>query len=266
MRFIYTKTFAKIFTIFVFLALFVILDMEGYIGLLKDGFFRVYGYTTQKVTGATDSVKTVFKTLFTIRSLVSENASLNQKIDQLSFDNARLKSAQDENTALRRALNYKQQSSLNLLPTEVLILDSTGFSQTLVVDKGENSKVALNQPVVVAPGLLVGKVTKIYPNSAEVTLITNPDMVVNAEAVDSGARGLIRGEHGLGLSFDLVTQNEFIKSGDQLITSGLSEDFPRGLLVGEVAGLRSSATDLFQKASVTPAADLRNLRFLFIVQ
>lgn len=266
MRFIYTKTFAKIFTIFVLLALLVILDATGYIGLIKDGFFRVYGFGTTNLTKATNGVKNTLSTIFTIRNLVSENAKLNSQVDQLSFENARLKSAQDENAALRQALNFKQQSKLNLLPVETISLDPTGFSQTMVIDKGEDYGIRLNQPIVVSPGLLVGKVTKVYPNSAEVTLITDPTVVINGEVVDSGARGLIKGEHGLGLSFDLVTQNELIKTGDQVITSSLSSDYPQGLLIGQVTAIRSSQTDLFQKAFITPAADLRNLRFLFAVK
>ena len=266
MRFIYTKTFTKIFTIFVLLAFLVILDAKGYLGLLKDGFFRVYGSAVHRVGAVSGGVKGGFSTLFTIKNLASDNASLSQKIDQLAFENARLKSAQQENQGLRKALNYKQISNFNLLPVEVLNSDPTGFTQVLVIDKGSGQGVDINQPVVVAPGLLVGKITKLYPNSSEVTLITDPSIVINAEVVDSGARGLVRGEHGLGLSLDLVTQNELIKTGDEVITSGLSDDFPRGLLIGDVSGIRSSATDLFQKAFISSAADLRSLRFLFVIQ
>lgn len=266
MRFIYTKTFSKIFTIFVLLAFFVILDAKGYIGLLKDGFFRVYGASVTRVSGATNGVKGMFGTIFTIKNLATDNAQLNQKVDELAFENARLKSSQEENVGLRRALNFKQQSSLNLFPVEVLDSDPTGFTQTLIINKGQDANLSLNQPVVSAPGLLVGKITKLYPNSAQVTLVTDPSIVVNGEVVDSGARGLIRGEHGLSLSFDLVTQNDLIKNGDSVITSGLSNDFPRGLLIGEVAAIRSSSSELFQKAYVSPAADLRSLRFLFVVQ
>lgn len=266
MRFIYTKTFNRIFAIFVLLALLVIMDVKGYLGLLKDGFFRVYGQTSNSLASGTNGVKGAFETLFTIQHLASDNAQLNQKIQGLSFENARLKSAQDENQSLRLALNLKQQSKLNLLPVEVLNSDPTGFTQTLVIDKGEDARIRLNQAVVVSPGLLVGKITKLYPNSAQVTLITDPSIVINAEVVDSGARGLIRGEHGLGLSLDLVTQNESIKTGDQVITSGLSSDFSRGLLIGSISAIHSNASELFQKAFVSPAADLRNLRFIFVVQ
>jgi rod shape-determining protein MreC len=266
MRFIYTKTFVKLFTIFFLLALLVIADAYGYIGIVKDGFFRSYGFGVGGITSVTNTVKNSFSTLFAIRKLVAENAKLNQEVDQLSFENARLKSAQNENAALRNALNFSQQTAFKLLPVETLILDATGFSQTIVIDKGEHSGIHLNQPIVVQPGLLVGKVTKVYPNSAEVTLITDPSIVINGEVVDSAARGLIKGEHGLGLSLDLVTQNELIKTGDEVITSGLSDDFPRGLLIGRINAIRSNTTDLFQKAFVAPAADLRNTRFLFAIE
>jgi len=265
MRFIYTKTFTKLFAVFVVLALIFILDKTGSLNFFKRAFSISYGAVSKTATDGTNGVKTVFKTLFTIKSLVKENAQLNHTIDELSFENARLKTARDENTALRKALNFSEQGNFNLLATEVLIADPTGFSQTLVLDKGESSGIKLNQPVVISPGILVGKITKVGPNSSEATLITDPSVVINAEAVDSGARGLMRGEHGLGLTFDLVTQNELITQGDNIVTSGLSNDFPRGLLIGSVGALRSTTTDLFQKAYISPAADLRNLRFLFVV-
>ena len=266
MRFIYTKTFARIFAIFVLLAVFIILDATGWLGLAKDGFNRVYGWTTMRLTGGASGMRTVFGTLFTIKNLSSDNAKLNQQVDQLAFENARLKSAQDENSALRRALNFKQDSQLNLVPVEVLALDPTGFDQTISIDKGEKDGMHLGQPIIAQPGLLVGKITKLNPHSSDVTLITDPNVVINGEVADSGAHGLIKGEHGLGLSLDLVTQNELVKTGDEVITSGLSGDFPRGLLIGTVSSIRSSTTDLFQKAFVAPAADLRNLRFLFAIQ
>ncbi|MBX4191448.1 MAG: rod shape-determining protein MreC [Candidatus Doudnabacteria bacterium] len=266
MRFIYTKTFLRIFLIFVLLAFLVVLDAKGYIGKIKDGFFNSYGFLTRKLTDGTNGFKNSFSTLFTIRKLVRENSQLSQEVDQLAFENARLKSAQDENAALRRALNFRQQGSFSLLAVEVINSDPTGFTQTIVIDKGSDLNIHLNQPIVAQPGLLVGKVTKVYPGSAEVTLITDPAIVINGEVVESGAKGLIKGEHGLGLSLDLVTQNELIKTGDQVITSGLSNDFPRGLLIGNISAIRSSTTDLFQKAFVSPAAELRNSRFLFAIQ
>jgi rod shape-determining protein MreC len=265
MRFIYTRAFSIGFAIFVGVALLVILDLKGYISIVKDSIVKAYGYTSQVGTNGVTGTKNLFSTFFTIRKLVYDNAELEQKIDDLSFDNARLQTSKEENLTLRKALNFKQQSTLNLLPTEVVSLDPTGFKQVITIDKGQSNGVRLNSAVVAAPGLLVGKVTKVDNNSAEVTLITDPSIVINAEVTDTGAHGLIQGEHGLGLSFDLISQSEVIKTEDKVVTSSVSGDYPSGLLIGQIDSIKSSGSDLFQKAFVAPAADLRNLKFLFVV-
>jgi rod shape-determining protein MreC len=266
MRFIYTKAFTIGFAIFAGIAALIILDAAGYLGLLRDGFSRAFGTSEQQVAHATDSTKEFFQTLFTIRKLVYENAQLNQKINDLSFENARLQASKDENTALRNSLNFKQSSQLNLLAVEAVQSDPTGFSQIVTLDKGSDANIKMNSPVIVAPGLLVGKITAVYPHSSQVTLVTDPSISINGYVAETGASGLVQGEHGLALAFNLVSQNEVIKTQDMVLTSGLSGDFPRGLLVGQIDSIKSSSSDLFQQAFIAPAADLRNLRFLFVIQ
>ncbi|MBX4205275.1 MAG: rod shape-determining protein MreC, partial [Candidatus Doudnabacteria bacterium] len=185
MRFIYTRTFSVAFSIFVGIALLIIFDAKGYLGLARDGFGRLYGRTSGTVSTGVGATKEVFQTLFTIRKLVRENAQLNQQIDELSFENARLQSSRDENTALRKSLNFKTNSNLELLPLEVIGADPSGFSQVITVDKGQEEGVGLNNAVIVSPGLLVGKVTSLNPHSAQVTLITDPSLIVSAVVSDS---------------------------------------------------------------------------------
>ncbi|HEV8601334.1 MAG TPA: rod shape-determining protein MreC [Patescibacteria group bacterium] len=266
MKFIYTKTFARLFAGFVLISLFIISDAKGYLSPGKNFIINAYGSGASRLRQGSLNVRSFFATIFTIKNLASENATLAHQIDELSFENARLQSAKQENLALRKALNFQEQSKLKLVAAQVLNFDPSGFTQTLTINKGSADGVAEGLAVIVSPGLLVGKVTKAYSASSEVTMITDPSVTVNAEVSESGAKGLIRGEHGLSLRFDLVTQNEVIKPQDQLITSGLSEDFPRGLLIGEIVSISSSASELFQKAFVSPGADLRNLKFLFVIQ
>jgi rod shape-determining protein MreC len=266
MRFIYTKTFTVAFSVFMGIALLFIFDRTGNLGFAKDSFAKAYGGTVNAGKSAVNGVKTFFATIVTIKNLARDNALLNQEINDLAFENARLTAARQENAALRRALNFYEQSTLNLVPVEVKTFDPTGFTKTITIDKGLTSGIAVNDAIVSAPGLLVGKVSRVSENTAEVVLVTDPSIVINAEVSDSGARGIIKGEHGISLTFDLVTQNELIKPGDKVVTSGLSADYPKGLYIGEIAGIRSGASELFQKAYVIPAADLRNIKFLFAVK
>jgi rod shape-determining protein MreC len=266
MRFIYTKNFRRVFAAFIAVALLIMADRLGYLGLVKTAAQKTFGSAAHGVGSGLGSAKGFLQIVGTLSGLARENAELNQRINELSFENSRLQSAKAENLALRRALNFQEEHRYETIPAEVIIMDPTGFSQTIVIDKGESDGVSLGESVMAAPGLLVGRVTKVYRNSAEVTLITDPSVTINGEVVDSAARGLVKGEHGISLILDLVTQNEVIKAGDRIITSGLSGDFPRGLLIGEINAIKSSSSDLFQQAFVTPVADLRNLKFLFVVQ
>jgi rod shape-determining protein MreC len=266
MRFIYSKSFRRAFVAFLLVAAFIIADRLSYISWFKSGVQNALGSTSQSASRGFRGVKEFFTVLATLAKLSRENAELNHRIDELSFENARLQSAKTENVTLRRALNFTEGVDYETIPAEVSVQDPTGFSQTVLINKGELDGVILGQAVVVTPGLLVGRVTKTYRTTSEMTLVTDPSMTINGEIADSGARGLVKGEHGLSLVLDLVTQNEVIKSGDKIITSGLSGDFPRGLLVGEINAIKSSSSDLFQQAFVSPVADLRNLRFVFVVK
>ncbi|MBI4363296.1 MAG: rod shape-determining protein MreC [Candidatus Doudnabacteria bacterium] len=265
-RFFYTKTFIRLFVLFACIALLIILDQTGILGIGKTAFVKTYGAAANKSASAASSIKELFAVFFTIKNLVSENSVLNQKIDELSFENARLQSAKIENSALRRALNFEEISDFTTVPVEVLTSDPTGFSQIITVNKGSAAELTEGSAVIAAPGLLVGKVSRVFNSYSEVTLITDPSILVNAEVAESGATGLVRGEHGLALTFGLVTQNEVIKVQDRVVTSGSSGDFPKGLLIGEIFSVRSGQSQLFQEAFISPAADLKRLKFLFVVK
>lgn len=266
MRFIYTRAFVRFFIVFVLVAFLVIADAQGYSDFTKDVFLRAYGSSARSVVQGANSVKNFFGVIFTIRDIARENAELNQKINDLAFENSRLSLAKQENIGLRKALGLKEGSEFNLVAAEVKAADPTGFTQTLIINKGENAGIRPLSAVIAAPGLLVGLVSEVYSNTSEVTLITDPTIKINAEVTESGARGLVIGEHGLALGFDLITQNEVIKPQDLVVTSGLANEFPRGLLIGEIVSIQSTESELFQKAFVSPAADLKNLRFLFVIQ
>ncbi|HYC79898.1 MAG TPA: rod shape-determining protein MreC, partial [Candidatus Binatia bacterium] len=266
MRFIYTKAFRRGFAVFLLVAVLVIADALGYMSMLKSLFHQGFGGTSKALASVMGNTKDAFVVLGTISSLARENAELNQRIDELAFENARLQSAKNENITLRRALNFREQVEYDTIPAEVETMDPTGFSQTVIIDKGEADGVMLGQSVIVPPGLLVGRITKTYRNTSEITLITDPTITINGEVSDSGAHGLVKGEHGTSLILDLVTQNEVIKSGDKIITSGLSGDFPRGLVIGEISAIKTSSSELFQQAFVAPIADLKNLKLVLVIR
>jgi rod shape-determining protein MreC len=84
--------------------------------------------------------------------------------------------------------------------------------------------------------------------------------------VETEAKGVIRGEYGLGLILDLVSQTDIINGGDTVATSGLSGDFPRGLLIGKIQETKSTPDKLFQQAVVLPRVKYSKLDMVFILK
>ena len=104
--------------------------------------------------------------------------------------------------------------------------------------------------VLSAQGTLIGTVTKTFPGSAFVRLISDSRSKVNAEVQESKVDGIIRGTPGRGLTFDLAHAE--IKAGDTIITSGLGGNYPPGLPIGKVSTVSGTSQDLFRNVTVEP--------------
>jgi rod shape-determining protein MreC len=83
---------------------------------------------------------------------------------------------------------------------------------------------------------------------------------------ETGAKGIVHGEYGLGLIMDMVTQSDTLNDGDTIITSGLGSNIPRGLLVGKIKEVRVSADRLFQQAVITSRIKYSKLDVVFIIK
>ncbi len=73
------------------------------------------------------------------------------------------------------------------------------FAHTLAIDAGSSSGVRLDSPVVSGDGL-VGIVSNVFPHTAKVTLLTDPDSFASARDVDTQVRG--DGPHRAGRDTD----------------------------------------------------------------
>ena len=119
-------------------------------------------------------------------------------------------------------------------------------------------------PVISEDGL-VGRIRQVLDDDlALVQLLTEEDSRISVEVVRTGVTGLLRFD-GRGFHMDHVPQGDPIRGGDELITSGLGGTVPRGLVVGRVTQVRSSASELFQEVEVEPAVRFSAPRRVFVV-
>lgn len=251
---------------FLVLAGLVFLNVAGLLSPVIDAGRVSTGFLHRPLVGLFTALKNSLGVIFELRELVTQNQILTRQVEELSAQVATLEKTGFENKILREALGFRAESSLPLIAAEIIASNPLAASERVVINRGRDHGVGVGDAVVVAGGIFVGVIGEALEKTSTMELVTSSQVTINAETSQGGASGVVRGEHGLGLLFDLISQNEVLKSGDRVISSGLGGGFPRGLLLGNVGEIRSAPSELFQKASIIPATDLRSLRFVFVVK
>lgn len=173
-----------------------------------------------------------------------------------------------ENQRLRALLELRPALQVRSLPAEVLYEAADPYSRKLFIDVGTRGGVRLASPVVNEGGV-IGQVTRVYPLTAEVTLLTDKDAaipVLNARTQQrSAAFGGAEGGNALELRF--IAANADVSTGDVLTTSGVDGVYPANLPVAKVARVERRAADAgFARITLTPSATLDGLRHVLVLE
>jgi len=207
-----------------------------------------------------------FKKYFSVHNqLVQENYALKQQ----SFENAiklqRLNTLQTENTHLRSLLG----GDMPVYPRAILgDISHTGrdpFRSVVVVNRGTQHNIQAGQAVVDAKGVL-GQVTRVYPFSSEVTLITDKSLSIPVQVERNQLRAIAFGQSGNTLDIPYLPSNVDIRVGDKLVTSGIDGIYPAGLAVATVSKIYQVPKSPFAKIISVPTAQVSHHLQLLILE
>lgn len=192
----------------------------------------------------------------------SENQTLGS---QLVVARARIQELTEkaaEVDRLRALLDFKSQLPYRSLAAEV-IASSPGVDSTVVsVNRGQSSGVTTDLPVVTPEGV-VGKVVAVYPHTSQVLLITDPSCGVGCMLEASRTQGVLKGGGRDQCHLEYVMDEENVPKGETVLTSGLDQVYPKGLLVGYVA--RAEDGNIYKHIVVRPAVSLSRLENVLIL-
>ena len=118
-------------------------------------------------------------------------------------------------------------------------------------------------PLVSAQGL-VGKLYSIGKNQSLGQLLIDQNFRVSSRIQRSRITGIVKWHNGI-LSLDHVPKRSDIIKGDTVITSGLTNMFPKGLIIGTVYEVTENIDGLFMQILVTPSVNFANIEALFVV-
>ncbi|MBU1177724.1 rod shape-determining protein MreC [Patescibacteria group bacterium] len=249
----------------ILVVIFVVLNSTGLLSpltsYLKAGLAPVQSY----FYGWGERVTTYSHLLVSIRQLDQENKALEEKVRNLYVSKSQVKSLTRENKMLREQLSLVRERKEEMTPAFIISRDPNNLFFSLGIDKGSSDGIVQDMPVVLSDGVLIGQVLATEDKTASILPVVDSRSKINAEVVNSGATGIITGEHNLALVMDMIPQNKEVKPGDLVATSGIGQLFPRGLLLGEVEEVSNSDNALFQKAKIKPLFNFQDLRLIFVI-
>lgn len=197
---------------------------------------------------------------------------LRQRNAELESENARLQTQiielQQQVTEvelLSALLDFaRSQRENEYVTASVVYQDPRPFLKYVIIDVGSDDGVLRGMPVVGADGL-VGRVDAVTASAARVQLITDSASSVSVVIQPSDTTALLTGSITSDISLGLIPQDANVQPGDLVLTSGLGGSFPPNILIGQVASVRGTATDLFQAAAVQPVVDFSRLDIVLVI-
>lgn len=197
--------------------------------------------------------------------LLAENARLKKQALVQDVALQRLNLLNLENTNLRSLLDAKQLLTETSTLAEVMHVGRDSFTKKIIVNRGSNHQVITGAAVVDAKGV-IGQVTRTYPSSSEITLVTDKSLSIPVQIERNGLRAIAFGR-GRDNTLDLpyLPANVDIKRGDKLVTSGIDGVYPAGLAVATVVEMTTTQDSPFAHIVCTPTGGIENDRQVLIV-
>lgn len=247
----------------------LILDELGALAPFEGLFLQLTTPIQRLVDNTTERIIDASASLRDLRDLRERNRQLETLVDQLMIENVRLKEAEAQNEDLRLKLAFAEAYPQYVLKAaevrgRVIGYEPNNFMSVLIVDIGRQDGVQKGMPVVTERGL-VGHIHKVGANWAKVLLITDPSSSVAALVQSSRAPGLVSGRLGQDLVMDYIPQEETVSVGDVILTSGMSGNYPKSLLIGQVLEVEQRDIDPFQRAIVRPSVSFEKLETVLVI-
>lgn len=203
---------------------------------------------------------------------ITEIFSVYEQNLQLKEENARLRQWRNVATVLQtRVTRYQAllhavpDPKLNAVLARVIGRASRPFLQTMVLDAGRQDKALPGQAVVDARGM-IGRIYLTGQRTSWVILLTDlnsriPVTIASAAGKSGSIQAMMTGDNTAMPVLDIVSRQETLSSGDQVVSSGDGGLLPAGLPIGTVVDDGNGGWRVSLLADATSSLDVEILNF-----
>jgi rod shape-determining protein MreC len=243
------------------------IDYHGkmYFNWLESIGLKIFSPINRVITLVVSNTENYLKAIAEFKRMEEENKELKEKIEITYQENSTLKEKLIAYDRLKKLLELKETFSYEMISSLVISREPGNWFSSIIIDKGTADGVKKNMAVITHRGL-VGKVVSVDSRTAKILLILDQRSAVGGMIQRSRDIGVVKGSESNYCYMEYLSHNADIKINDLVITSGLGSIFPKGIVIGRIAGIKKESHDLFQKVIVRPEVDFTKLEEVFVVK
>ena len=225
-----------------------------------------------------DSFAPVQRTVFFVRNRINfyfshylanieaskKNVELKREIEELDGQLFQYQEVIKENKRLKQLLAFAEVLKVERVMAQVVSRDSSSDFRVIRINKGFSDGVRLQSPVVTTKGL-VGYIFRLTDHFADVITILDQNNRVDGLVERTRSHGIIEGDLGDVALMKYVSRTEPVILNDKIITSGLGNVYPKGILIGHISKIEREGYGITQKIEITPGVDFGRLEEVIVL-
>lgn len=209
--------------------------------------------------------------LKSLQDVMKENKELQAQVDELTTELGTIKLEQYELDNLRKLLELdKKYPSYKKVGARVIGSDTSNWFNTFVIDKGKKDGIEIDMNVIAGSGL-VGIVIDVGEDYAKVRSVIDDASNVSGMTLSTTDRCIVSGDleslnENMVIKFsDLNAKEGVIETGEQIVTSNISDKYLEGILIGYISTIERDSNNLTYSGTITPAVDFQHLQEVLVI-
>ncbi|MCA1335496.1 rod shape-determining protein MreC [Pseudooceanicola marinus] len=207
------------------------------------------------VTGAVNLIRD----FQSYQRIVEQNNELRRELQQMKAWKEAALQLEQENARLLDLNNVQLDPRLTYITGVVMADSGSPYRQSVLLNIGARDGIVDGWAAMDGIGL-VGRISGVGDKISRVILLTDTSSRMPVTIQPSGQTAMVMGDNTAAPALDFIEDNDLVRPGDRVVSSGDGGVFPAGLLVGQVA------EDKAGRLRVRLAADYERLEFLRVLR
>jgi rod shape-determining protein MreC len=171
-----------------------------------------------------------------LRHVRQQNQTLQQQITRMRIEQAAIAEDALEGRRLQALLGFKERYVGSTVAAQVIGASGSDQSHVLTIDKGARDGLKPDMAVITQDGI-VGKIRDVDATTAHVLEINDQTSGAGVILASTRIRAILRGTTAGRAEIFNLTADSRIKPGEQVLSSGGDQVYPRGLPVGAIESI-----------------------------